>query len=52
MLSSLIAFFIEILQLISELNRYLNLQDLIANFLCDSAGIIIIQFLFTYSIKD
>ena len=52
MLSSLIAFFIEILQLISELNRYLNLQDLIANFLCASAGILIIQFLFTFSIKD
>ncbi len=51
-LSLLIGFILETLQLIPIFHRFFDVQDLIANFLGASVGIFLIQFLFFHSVKD
>jgi len=51
-LSILVGFTLESMQLIQVFNRFFDLKDLLANFFGSSVGIIIIQFLFSHSIQD
>ena len=51
-LSLLVGFTLESLQLIPIFNRFFDLKDLVANSFGSSIGIIFIQFLFSHSIQD
>jgi VanZ family protein len=51
-LSLLVGFTLEGLQLIPVFKRFFDLKDLVANSFGSSVGIIFIQFLFSHSIQD
>ena len=51
-LSLLVGFALESLQLIPVFKRFFDLKDLVANSFGSSVGIIFIQFLFSHSIQD
>ena len=51
-LSLLVGFALESLQLIPVFKRFFDLKDLVANSFGSSVGIIFIQFLFPHSIQD
>ena len=51
-LSLLVGFILEVLQLIPTFQRFFDIQDLIANFFGSTVGIFLIKLLFSDSIKD
>jgi glycopeptide antibiotics resistance protein len=51
-LSLLVGFTLEGLQLIPVFKRFFDLKDLVANFFGSTIGITLIQFLFSHSIQD
>ena len=51
-LSLLVGFALESLQLIPVFKCFFDLKDLVANSFVSSVGIIFIQFLFSHSIQD